>query len=689
MKKWIIGTPDENAVRELCTKGGLSSLTAAALVSAGIDTYDKAAEFFGRQNSDDESDQTMGFSSPYLIRDMERACELISGAVDDGTLICVYGDYDCDGVTSTAVLCSYLMNIGGNVTYYINDRSEGYGMNCDAVNRLAAQGVGMIVTVDNGISAVREAELCRELGITLVITDHHQPPEILPDADAVVDPHRADCPSPFKDYCGCGLVLKLISAMEAGSTGDMQFAVEQYSDLAAIATVADIVPLKGENRDIVRHGLHYLENTENFGLQALIKAAAIKPPYTSSSAAFSLSPRINAAGRIGSASDALALLLEEDPDSAEKRAQRICELNESRKKYENAVVAEIAAQIKADPSLLDKRVLVFAGKGWHHGVIGIAAARCMERFDRPVFLMSEDEGEYRGSARSPDGFSIFKALSSCSEHLSKFGGHSCAGGFSIPIENLPAFDKGLQDYAAALTKDGISFAPKLTAVKAISPDELTVENVKGLDLLEPFGEGNQRPVFLLAGAVISDIIPLSAGAHTKLILTSEGKQITALMFSQKTAEFPYRKGDSVNVLISPEINTFRGNSSVNVRVVDISKAGINISRCISAEDAYRSFRRGEEIDIRLIPRMIPDRNDLAAVYRAVGNETLSPCSVYSRISTVQDINYCKVLICLDIFEESGLMEYDRCAGKVHIIAGAPKADTSKAPTYAKLLAMKG
>lgn len=268
IKKWQIGTPDPAAADVLSRQGGLSVLAAKALASRGIDTIEKAADFFG-QNDDEQ------YSDPFLIRDMDKACDAVSEAVENGTLICIYGDYDCDGVTATAVLSGYLTDIGGNVMTYINEREEGYGMNSGAVRKLAEQGVGLIVTVDNGIAAVAEAELCKELGIALVITDHHQPGETLPDALAVVDPHRADCPSIYKDLCGCGLALKLIAAMEGG---DMDCAVEQFSDLAAVATVADVVPLTGENRALVRDGLHYLENTENMGLRALIGKAGLKAP---------------------------------------------------------------------------------------------------------------------------------------------------------------------------------------------------------------------------------------------------------------------------------------------------------------------------------------------------------------------------------------------------------------------------
>lgn len=669
IKKWQIGTPDPAAADVLSRQGGLSVLAAKALASRGIDTIEKAADFFG-QNDDEQ------YSDPFLIRDMDKACDAVSEAVENGTLICIYGDYDCDGVTATAVLSGYLTDIGGNVMTYINEREEGYGMNSGAVRKLAEQGVGLIVTVDNGIAAVAEAELCKELGIALVITDHHQPGETLPDALAVVDPHRADCPSIYKDLCGCGLALKLIAAMEGG---DMDCAVEQFSDLAAVATVADVVPLTGENRALVRDGLHYLENTENMGLRALIGKAGLKAPYTSTSAAFGLVPRINAAGRIGSPSDALSLLTEEDPDEAEALAEKICELNAKRKNYENAVLADIYEKIKENPAVLDKRVLVFSGVDWHHGVVGIVAARCMEKFGRPVFLMSRNRGdtEVRGSARSFGGFSIFKALSFAADTLTKFGGHSGAGGFSLTEENIPLFDEKLQEFAHGLACDGVSFSPAVTVCGAVTPVELTTENIEGLNVLEPFGEANPRPVFLISDCVISDIIPLTGGAHTKLTLTGGNTKFAALMFGTKTAEFSYKKGDVVNVIASPEINTFGGRKSVNLRIADIRKKGINQAKLIAAEEAYYAFKRGERIDRRLIPHITPERADLAAVYKALGKDTISPFGLFQRVG--RDMNYCKFLICLDVFAQSGLMAYDKGADRISVIQGAPKADTEKAP----------
>ena len=529
MKKWTIGKPDPKAVELLSQKGGLSAVCAGVLASRNIDTIEKATEFFNQQDSGSQ------LSDPFLIHDMREAAEALLAAIDEGKKICIYGDYDCDGITATAVLYSYLECMGGNVEYYINQRSEGYGICKDAIKRLSENGVEVIVTVDNGISAVEEAKLASELGIELIITDHHQPGEELPEAVAVVDPHRADDMSPFKDLCGCGVALKLIAAMDGG---DYSSAMEQFSDLAAIATVADIVPLKGENREIVRQGLRYLENTENMGLQALMAVAGVKIPITSMNAAFSIAPRINASGRFGSASEAVDLLLCEDPEESEAMANRLNQLNTERRKTEADIMNEIQASIISKPETLYKRVLFLYGEGWHHGVIGIVAAKLVERFGKPVFILSDDGDYARGSARSVDGFSVHKALTACADILTKFGGHSGAGGFSLMKSDINNFDNALQKYAA----ENFSSMPVLTlhADKLITPQELSVESISSLSLLEPCGEGNPQPLFAMLSARLLDIAPLSGGTHTKLKLTYGNNGFYGLMFGMKTAEFPYK-----------------------------------------------------------------------------------------------------------------------------------------------------
>lgn len=663
MKKWLIGKPDPNAVNTLSVNGGLTRLCAGVLAARGIDTVEKAADFFNRNDDEDV------LSDPFLIKDMREAADIISNAVEEGKKICVYGDYDCDGITACALLYSYLECMGGNVCYYINQRSEGYGMFSGAIKKLADDGVELIVTVDNGISAIEEAKLAAELGMELVITDHHQPGEILPQAAAVVDPHRADDPSPFKQLCGCGVALKLVAAMDGG---DHSMAMEQFSDLAAIATVADVVPLLGENREIVRKGLHYLENTENFGLQALMEIASVRPPVSSVTAAFSIAPRINASGRFGSASDALEMLICEDRERAAELAEKLNRLNSERKKAEADILEEIYGKISEKPSILYERVLFIYGEGWHHGVIGIIAARLCEKFGKPTFVLSDDGEMARGSARAPEGFSVHKALSACSEHLGKFGGHSGAGGFSLSKENIDKFDRALQKYAAE-NFPSMPVQP-LRADKVILPEELNVENVSSLEILEPCGEGNPSPLFAVLSAKIQRVFSLSEGKHTKIEFLYGDLPVTGLLFGQKTDEFPYRPGDTADMLVSPEINTYNGKTSVNVRIADIRKSGIPQKKYFAAKETYECFKRGEKIPAALLERIIPQRQELEAVYRAIPPENSAPLdAVYASVCS-ESMNYCKFRIAADVFDEMKLAAVDIYSETVRRLKVSEKVD---------------
>ncbi|MCH5193119.1 MAG: single-stranded-DNA-specific exonuclease RecJ [Oscillospiraceae bacterium] len=644
MKKWTIGDPDKNAAAALAAQGGLSRLCADILVSRGIDTYEKAAAFFDQDSS--------ALSDPFEIKDMKKAAEIILEAAESGKKICVYGDYDCDGITAAALLYSYLDAMGADVCYHINDRSQGYGMCCDAVRQLAEDGAELIVTVDNGISAIEEAKLAKELGIALVITDHHEAGDILPEAAAVVDPKRHDDESPFKDMCGCGIALKLIAAME---DGDYSFALEHFSDLAAIATIADIVPLRGENREIVRMGLHYLKNTENPGLQALMSAAKVSPPISSTDAAFYLAPRINAAGRMSSALEALKLLLCDDPDEAAEIAERINRYNNERKKTEDSIAKEIQEHIANDPNILYERVLFVYGKGWHHGVIGIVASRLLERFGKPVFLLSDDGEFARGSARAPKGFSVFDALTACSDTLTKFGGHQGAGGYTLTNDNIEAFRKALLKYAAEEFNDIPLYT--LHADKMLIPSDMTVEAISSLSALEPCGEGNPRPLFALLSAEVSEVVPLSEGAHTKLILSYGGVRLTGLMFNRKSSDFPYQKGDALNLIGYPEINTYRGTTEINFNIKDYHKSGIPQKKYFAAKGAYEDYKTGAKVNPALLARMVPARNDLAAVYKAVPTCSAAFDAIYSAVCS-DDLNYGKFRLALDIFEEMGLISQD-------------------------------
>lgn len=643
MKKWIIRQPDEKAVSLLTSKTDLQKLAAEVIVSRGIDTLDKVKDFF----SDSE------LSSPFLINDMQEAVEIITNAVEDGKSICIYGDYDCDGITSTVMLYSYLECLGADVSYYIPEREEGYGLNCDAIRKIAENGVELIITVDNGISAIKEAELIKELGIELVITDHHQPSDTLPCADAIVDPHRKDCTSPFKNLCGAGVVLKLLAALD---DGNYDAVIEQFGDLAAIGTVADIVSLTGENRTIVNNGLRLLANTENLGLSALMEEARLSPEkINSTAAAFMIAPRINAAGRFGSPTTAVKLFLSEDEEEAGELAKELSELNAKRKKTENEIMTDIEKMIAENPDVLNERVLVLSGENWHHGVIGIVSARILQKYGKPNFIISIEGENARGSARSIEGYSIFKALSFCKEKLERFGGHNGAGGFSLKTDDIKEFTEMLYLYSKTEHQDMPQYS--IIAEKILEPSDLTIAAVSGLDVLEPFGESNPRPIFAITGAKIAEVISLSEGKHTKLKLFYKNTYIFIVIFGVPTSDFLYKAEDYCDFLVSLEKNIYNGNTSISIRAVDYRKSGIKQAKYFAAKQTYEKIKLNEGIASELKERIIPSRDEMITVFKAVQNRPVSFDTLYSDISS-DSMNYCKYRFCLDILNELNIINID-------------------------------
>ncbi|MCD8327590.1 MAG: single-stranded-DNA-specific exonuclease RecJ [Ruminococcus sp.] len=639
MKQWKIAKADEKLCLDLLRRTNLGRTVAEVLVAWGFTDLNVLNDFF---NNDELED-------PFCVKDMDKAVEAINEAVQSGERICIYGDYDCDGVTSTAILYTYLEMLGADISYYIPERSEGYGLNKSAVDKIYHSGVSLIITVDNGISAIHEAEYIAELGMKLVITDHHQPPEELPDACAVVDPHRSDCPSRFKELSGAGVALKLIAAME----GDYSAVLEQFCEIASIGTIADVVSLTGENRIIVRKGLEYLKNTENYGLSCLMEKSALKPDkITSTAVAFTIAPRINAAGRFGSAETALQALICED-ESAEQFSNELVLLNSKRKEAEEKILAEILSFIDENPEVLDERVLVLAGRGWHHGVIGIVAAKLLNIFSKPVFLASFDEnGVGVGSVRSMEGYNVFSALNACATQLVKFGGHEKAGGFTVREEKMEAFRDALLEYS----KEKYPRMPKLTilADKIISPNELSVENIKTLSVLEPFGEGNSEPVFAMPSAIVKSIYSIGKGKHSKITVSYGGASVQALIFNRSPESLEFNAGDTIDILANVSINEYNGNESLTIKVVDYRLSGISQSKYFAAFDAYEAFKRGEELDKAYLKALTPDRRELVAVYKAIGKiKNVNYDRLYLSLRN-ENINYAKMRVCLDIFEEKGL-----------------------------------
>lgn len=671
MKRWEINKPDMQKVNEILKKSDLTSLCAEVLVSRGYDNMEMLVDFF---NSDD-------FSDPMLLKDMPQAVKIISRAIDSGDLICVYGDYDCDGVTSTAILVKYLDFSGANVMYYIPHRDEGYGMNTNAVDRLKEQGVSLIITVDNGISAIEEAKYIKQLGIDLVITDHHQPGDELPLADAVVNPHREDCPSSFKDLAGVGVAFKLCAALD----GDYSIISEQFSDLAAVGTIADIVPLKGENRTLVKNGLRMFQNSESLGLLYLLDKCGInKNNVTSTSVAFGIAPRINAAGRFGSAKTAVNALISED-ESAKFDIDNLMLLNNQRKETELLILKDIFEYIDLNPGILNEKVLVISGKGWHHGVIGIVSSRLMELYGKPNFIISVDEnGTGRGSARSFEGFNVYKCLKSCEDVLIKYGGHSCAGGLTIKAENIPKFIKKVSEFSQSCDKlSGMI----MTADKLLRAGDFDIKMAESLKLLEPYGEGNKMPVFAIIGAVVRKIIPLSQGKHSKIEFSYDGVYQTALMFSRNVSELPFNVNDKIDMLVNMEASEYGGRSQLTIKVVDFRNHGISAKQYFAAKTCYESYRRGEAVPQNVIHRVKPTRDELVKIYKYIkAIRRVSIDKLFMKFNT-QSMNYFKLRICLDTFSELGLIKIIESRQEVHIVEVSKKADLAKSEVLNKIYSL--
>lgn len=655
MKKWIY---PECPVDSAEMKAEFGDFLGDLLVRRGIYNLDRAKEFFAcRQLSD-----------PYLLKDMDQAVEIIRSALDEGRKITVFGDYDCDGVTSTVMLYGYLEAMGAEVDYYIPDRSEGYGMNIDALKRIIDGGTELIITVDNGISALEEAEFIRSKGVELVITDHHQPPQDIPVCGACIDPHRADDNSPCKDMCGAGVVLKLLCALEE----DEEFVMEQYAELAAIGTIGDVMPLTGENRYIVRRGLENIRSNQNIGIERLLKCAGISPDkITSTVLAYSVCPRINAAGRMAAADKAARLLLADSIETASLLAEELELLNSERRNAEEKVIDDVNAKIAADPNILAQRVIVLAGEGWNHGIIGIVSAKLLEKYGKPVFIIGIENGEGRGSARGIDGFSVYKLLDSCSDLLIKYGGHPKAGGFSLSADKIGEFTARVHEYC-------LRCYPKMP-VYSVSADmeidcrALTVENVSELSKLEPFGEGNRQPVFLLKNCTVRSKKSLKEGKYTSFEVQSGGAVLKALSFQIPFAQFYAENGSQVDIMATAEINEYNGNRSVNLKVQEIRPSEFKEDRFFAAQRVYEEIVRGEGCDSRLAPRVIPDRDALKGIYDLIKRNG-ARMSVEDMCVYGGEINYCMLRIALDAFAEAGMVSVSAGAQRAEIIPVKEKRD---------------
>lgn len=645
LRKWEVRPLDKERAAAFAQTYGVPFFLAMLMNIRGLDDAAHLREFLGEGEP---------LSDPFLLKDMDKAAARITRAVDNMEKIAVYGDYDADGVTSTAMLYSYLETRGADVIFYIPQREgEGYGMNMGAVEYLKEQGVSLIVTVDNGISSVQEVARANELGIDVVVTDHHRPQEILPDAVAVVDAYRPDDTSPYKHFSGVGIAFKLLMALEDGA-GDVEDLLEAYSDLAAIGTIGDIVPLTGENRTLIRAGLERLSQSDRPGVQALLENAGIAgKALTSTNVAFTLVPRINATGRMGAPERAVRLLISGYEEEAEVLSEEICADNEERRRVEAEIAEAAFADIEAKGYMKD-RVVVVDGENWHHGVIGIVASRVTERYGKPCMIISRGETEAKGSGRSIEGFSLFEAICACGDLLIKFGGHPMAAGITLKPENIEAFRKRINQYAA----EHFPQMPTQTVTLdcKLNPAALSVSMAQSLTQLEPFGNGNPQPVFGLFNMELSNVTPVGGGGHLRLTLEKNGAVITAMRFNTKPEELPYHIGDKIDLAVQLEAREFRGQPSLTVIVRDMKFAAFDTEKNIASLASFEKWQRGEVLSVEDKNRLYPDRACLAAIYRALrtvnGKET-DQVRFVSQFGKDMTLGLFKTALL--VFEERGLV----------------------------------
>ena len=591
-------------------------------------------------------------SDPFLLTDMQKACERIWQAIDNGETIVVFGDYDVDGVTATALLYQHLKGMGATVKCMLPSREgDGYGLSRNAIQSIHDKGYQLIVTVDNGISAVEEAEFAAELGIDLIITDHHLPPETLPKAVAVVDPRRLDDTSPFKGLCGAGVAFKLCAALDGCPPEEM---LDYCGDLAAVGTVADVMPLTGENRTLVKSGLRQLQNTDRPGLEALLEEVGLAGrPITAENISYAIAPRINAAGRMDSAVTALQLVLCEDPDRAEELAHKLNEINVKRQETELEIFKAAQVLLEQQPERLEDRVMLLWGRDWHPGVIGIVASRLVERTGRPVIVVTVDEhGECKGSGRSVPGFNLHACIGSCTDLLIRYGGHAMAAGLSVREENLPELRRRLNEWAAR--ECPVLHTAPLECDLPIHLDRVTVDSVRRIDALAPFGAENPTPVFLLQSAVVDGVYPVSEGRHSRLRLRQGNASVYAVWFGMPPEQLPYTMGDVVDAALNLSVYESARGAQLSGRILDLHPAGLGTKLAEQAA-LVAALRRGTPLTAEQKTLITPDRSHIITVYRELQARRWHAEDLQPLCAKLGEENTGKTLVAVTALEQVGLI----------------------------------
>ncbi|MBE6956207.1 MAG: single-stranded-DNA-specific exonuclease RecJ [Ruminococcaceae bacterium] len=678
-KIWTVAQPDHQGRKHL-EQEGLHPLTAAVLSARGMTSVEQARQYLSMADAPLEDS--------LLMRDMDRAVARVRQALNRGEKIAVYGDYDVDGITATCLLTRFLTQQGGDVTAYIPDRlEEGYGLNRGAVSTLARQGVKLIVTVDCGITAVEEVLWAASLGVDVVITDHHECKNVLPAACAVVDPHRPDCDYPFKGLAGVGVALKLVMAL-AGAQ-EQERMLDTYADLAAIGTVADVMPVTGENRTIIQRGLRVLECRPRPGIAALVAQSGLEGRAVNSvTIGYTLAPRINAAGRMGCADIAVELLLTDDLARAEELASELCRLNKERQGVEMGIYEQCVRRLERSPQ---PDAIVLADEGWHQGVVGIVASRLTEQYNCPAMMICLSQGMGKGSCRSYGGINLFNLLEGCQDLLEAFGGHELAAGFTVREENIAALRQRVAQLVRAQRTGDSADSTLDVDVQLDELHDLDIAGVEQLEKLEPYGAGNPRPVLAVMGARVVSRSMVGGGRHLKLKLNKQGISLDAIFFS--AGDWLPEQDSLVDAAFSPQINEFRGQRSVQLQLVDLRPSQ-------QEQELYRRYLQGLELTAQQARRLLPVREEFVLLWRwlkrqseqagpPVQSAAAMAAAVARAAGTKADPLHTRV--CLDVLAERGLARVSAAEDRlrVELIPTAEKVDLDASDILRRLRSLAG
>ncbi len=697
------------AAREIAQELELCLPTAQLIINRGCKNADEAKDFL--------ENKTDRLYDPFLMKDMRCAAEHLLTGVAAGKQIVIYGDYDVDGVTSVSILYMYFLVLGAAVNFYIPSRiREGYGMTEAVLHQLKENGCDLIVTVDTGITAIEEAKIIRSLGMELIVTDHHACHTEVPAALAVVNPRQPECPYPFKELAGVGVVFKLLCAMEIlrfqerTVLENIRCVSDAYMDLVAMGTVADVMPLRDENRLIVSRGLHMMETAPRTSIAALLDAANTdakphqKRKITSGYIGYTIAPRINAAGRIRSASIAVELLLTKERSQADVLAKELCKINQERQLEENKIMEQAFNRIDGDEELVHDPVIVLADESWHHGIIGIVASRVAEKYGKPCILISFDNGEGaegdigKGSGRSVKGMNLVEALTHCADLLIKYGGHELAAGLSVSRNHLAAFRRRINDYARGCFSEKEP-VPVLEAECELIPADIHMTQAAELYRLEPFGVSNPMPLFVMREMRLSSVSGVGGGKHVKMTLAKDTLVVTAMFFRKAPNELDLYEGDSVDVLFQLDINTYQNVKNLQFIVKDIRLSDASALAYEKERQLYWALNSGES-QLRLTRQeaesIVPSREDLGALYNLIKKELRMERDTFSMRSLCnllqgmgRDMRYVKVQYMIRIFQELNILGVEKIEDEREIyrfkyIYVKTKADLNKSNILKKL-----